>query len=242
MAFNIKEEKNKDFPWVLATRMKGEELWSLSDAISVKKEKRELSEPERALARYDEAIKTDSNDAEAFFNRGRLLDELGNKEDALTDFNKAIEINPSFDEAFFHKALLLEDIDRKEEALESYNKVLMINPKDDGAFFNRGILLEEFDRLEEALESYNNAIKINPENTAAYNTRGNVLEDLGHNAAAGPYLCGDVEDRSDLRHADVPQHELSIFRPRTEHFLHDGLQLVHLRGANGRDRQRNGEE
>ena len=54
---------------------------------------------DRAIADFDEAIKLNPNDANAYYNRGLAYKKKGDKEQAIADFRKALEIDPSYQKA-----------------------------------------------------------------------------------------------------------------------------------------------
>jgi tetratricopeptide (TPR) repeat protein len=54
-----------------------------------------------ALKAYTQAIALDSNNAEAYFLRGKLYTELGTHEAAVSDFSRVIELNPKGPEAWY---------------------------------------------------------------------------------------------------------------------------------------------
>ncbi len=181
---------------------------------------------------YDHAIQLNPQDANAFNNRGNLLDDLDRKEEALSDYNKAIELNPQYANAFYNRGNLLKNLDRKEEALSDYNKAIELNPKDATAYNNRGILLENLDRKEEALSDYNKAIELNPQDANAFNNRGILLENLDRKEEA----LSDYNKAIQLNPKDATAYNnrgiLLVDLDRKEDALNDYNQVVKLNPEN----------
>lgn len=138
------------------------------------------------LEKWEREIARDPENAEAYFNRGNRLYDLGRKEEALKSYNRALIINPndSKGKAYCNRGIILAELGRKEKALVSYNRALGINPNDDTTYCNRGNVLAELGRQKEAQDSYNKALKINTENYVAYCNLGNVLNCLGRQEEA----------------------------------------------------------
>ena len=62
--------------------------------IDASVELRETGSPEEAIARYDEAIRLDPQDAAAYINRGNANDYLGQHQRAIDDYDEAIRLDP----------------------------------------------------------------------------------------------------------------------------------------------------
>ena len=61
--------------------------------------------PDEALAAYSQAIKVNSKDAEALYNKGLILIDLEKYDEAIKCFNQAIRANPRFAEAYYCKGI-----------------------------------------------------------------------------------------------------------------------------------------
>jgi tetratricopeptide (TPR) repeat protein len=81
------------------------------------------------LELYDEAIKNDQQNADAFFNRGRAYHIAGRNDEAMSDYNTSIELYPSYAEAYYWRGLLWGQLDNNEKKLVDYKKAVSLNPK-----------------------------------------------------------------------------------------------------------------
>lgn len=137
-----------------------------------------MGKPLLALQDYDQAIKLDPEDYDAYYNRGTCYFNIRKYKEALSDLNKAVELNPRMVEAWCNRGNCLRDMGRPDEAVSSYNKAIEISPGFSEAYLNRGIAFELMKRVADALKDYNKAIELYPSNKA-YSARGSLKEKLG---------------------------------------------------------------
>src|SRR5438445_374360 len=90
----------------------------------------------RFWRRASSTIKPD--DADAFTNRGVVLQELKRLDEALASYDKALVLKPDYAEALNNRGNALKELKRLDEALASYDKALTLKPDDADAFINRG--------------------------------------------------------------------------------------------------------
>jgi len=87
-----------------------------------------LKEREAALAGYDSAIAAKGDYAEAYANRGVVLQELERWEAALASYDRAISIRPDYAEAYFNRGTLLKALMQWEAAQASYDQAIALRP------------------------------------------------------------------------------------------------------------------
>jgi tetratricopeptide (TPR) repeat protein len=114
---------------------------------------RELCDSAIELAeqgKYDEAIlvmnsviRTDSNNANAWYNKGVIQYKQGKYLDAVNSFGQATDIDPEFTEAWYNKGLALAALGKYPEAIHAFDKVLSINKKDKQARYQRDEALKK---------------------------------------------------------------------------------------------------
>ena len=66
---------------------------------------------------YFEAIKLKTQDPRAYYNRGRIFDDIGKKEKAFQDYNRAIQLDPKDVDAYNNRGSKFDDMGKKEKAL-----------------------------------------------------------------------------------------------------------------------------
>ncbi|WP_321416509.1 tetratricopeptide repeat protein [uncultured Methanomethylovorans sp.] len=139
---------------------------------------------EKKIEYFNRSLDANPQNADAWYNKGNALYDLGRKEEAIKCYDKALEINPKKDAAWYNKGVVLYDLGRKEEAIKCYDKALEINPKKDAAWYNKGVVLDGLGRKEEAIKCYDKALEINPKKDAAWYNKGVVLSALGRKEEA----------------------------------------------------------
>ena len=129
---------------------------------------------------YRKAIEINPNFANAHYNLGNILKDIGNLKDAELSYRKAIEINPNFANAHYNLGNILKDIGNLKDAELSYRKAIEINPNFSKAYYNLGVILKNIDNLKDAELSYRKSIEINPNYANAHYNLGNILKDIGN--------------------------------------------------------------
>ena len=124
------------------------------------------------------AIKPDY--AEALYNRGNALQDLGQDAEAVASYDQALAIKPDYAEALNNRGNALQGLMRHAEALASYDRALAIRPEYAEAWLGRGNILNyHLSRHAEALAAYDRVLTIKPDLTDAWFGRGAALEGLG---------------------------------------------------------------
>ena len=127
----------------------------------------------KALESFNKVIELDSNNKEAYYNKGYLYIALKKYEKALESFNKVIELDPNNKESYNAKGCVKIYLKKYKEALENFNKVIELDPRYVDSYYNRGRLyFTNFKEYEEALPDFNKVIILKPDYKEAYNSRG----------------------------------------------------------------------
>ena len=88
-----------------------------------------MQEPEhqRAVEDYNKAINLDSNNADAYINRGIAYSGLGKHEAAIKDYDQAIAIAPNNADAYYAKAFTQTLIEgKKQEPINNYRQAAQL--------------------------------------------------------------------------------------------------------------------
>ncbi len=134
----------------------------------------------RGSADYDEAIRLDPTNADAFNHRGLARQAEGHMKAAVADFNKAIRLNPNFAEALNNRGLARQAEGDLTGAIADFDKAIRIKPDFADAFRNRGLVRHNSGKLDEATADFNEAIRIDPRSARALNNRGLVRFETGN--------------------------------------------------------------
>ncbi len=90
-----------------------------------------------AIKAYDEAIKLDPKNKEAFFNRGLALAALDKFDEAIKDYDKATKLDPKNKEAFYNMGLALVALGKCSEAIKAYDEAVTLDPNYNDAIVAR---------------------------------------------------------------------------------------------------------
>ena len=85
---------------------------------------------DRAIADYNEAIRLNPNDADAYYNRGNAWSDKGDNDGAIADYNEAIRLIPQFANAYYNRALYWEFKNDLAQALTDFRSFARLNPND----------------------------------------------------------------------------------------------------------------
>ena len=135
---------------------------------------------EEIQQRYEQEIRSNPNNAEAYIKRGydfaaRGLAEGGNQvffDHAIADFTEAIKIDPKATDAYFSRAGVYSQNNDHDRAIADYDQVIQINPNNAEAYAFRGAAYSQNKKYDQALADFNEAIRLNPKCKNAYRFRG----------------------------------------------------------------------
>lgn len=83
------------------------------------------------ISTCSQTISINSNDANAYYNRGLNYEQLEDKESAIRDYTEAIRINPNYAEAYYKRAIARADLGNKKGAVEDLREAAKL-------FFDKG--------------------------------------------------------------------------------------------------------
>ncbi|CAM3690408.1 tetratricopeptide repeat protein [Polynucleobacter arcticus] len=97
---------------------------------------------------------------EAYYNIGRICDELRLYDKGAAAYQMALKLNPDFVEAWVNFGVVMYEQGRLDDALFAYSQALKINPNFLDALLNRGNALYRQQRFSESIDAYDAAIAI----------------------------------------------------------------------------------
>jgi tetratricopeptide (TPR) repeat protein len=117
---------------------------------------------DEAIAEYDEAIRLDPKNAEAYLQRGIAYSGKGDEDRAFAEYNLAIQINPNYAEAFHYRGIIYQGKGDNALAIADYTQAIRINPNLLYAYFLRGMIREGNKDFDLAIADYTHCIRIDP--------------------------------------------------------------------------------
>ncbi len=133
---------------------------------------------EEALKYYDTALRAQSNNLRALFNKGVMLHMLGRPAEAIEYYDRYLEINPYDPEAWSNKGMALRRMGKVEEAIKAYEKGIELNQDDATLWSNKGIALRSLGRVEEAIKCYDRALELDPNDAGIWSNKGVALQSI----------------------------------------------------------------
>ena len=123
------------------------------------------------------SLALDPNDAEAWYQMGRIEYTLNRFQDSLTAFQRSLDLDPASVKAENNLGLALEGLNRTDEAVAAYRKAIAMQAEStspsEQPLLNLAKMLVDRNQLDEALPMLEKAQRIAPHDWK-------ILEQLGH--------------------------------------------------------------
>jgi tetratricopeptide (TPR) repeat protein len=126
-----------------------------------------MSNYDRAIADYTDALRKDPNDAAAYYNRGIAHNNKGMHDRAIEDFNAALRLNPNDAAAYNNRGAAYLYKGMYDQAIADYNAALRLNPNNALAYTIRADAYWRKKDHRRAKENYERALQIDPNNATA---------------------------------------------------------------------------
>jgi tetratricopeptide (TPR) repeat protein len=134
---------------------------------------------DKAIADYTQAIKLESDNADAYRLRGWVYSNKGDYDQAMTDYKQALRLNPDDAWAYNNRGIAYDAKGDSDKAIADYTQAIKLDPNFPSPYHNRGgqyFNKKDYDR---AIADYAQAIRIDPDYAPskkmlpiAYNSRG----------------------------------------------------------------------
>jgi tetratricopeptide (TPR) repeat protein len=134
---------------------------------------------EDAIRSFDEVIKYEPDNIDAWYFRGTALNDLERYEDAIASFDRAIQHKPEDHHSWYLRGMVLIHLKRYEDAIVSFDEAIKYEPEHYYSWHFRGIALVNLGRYEDAVTSLDKAIKYESDSYYSWHFRGNALANLG---------------------------------------------------------------
>ncbi|GHS84893.1 hypothetical protein FACS1894103_6030 [Campylobacterota bacterium] len=92
---------------------------------------------QEAIRQFTQAIKSDPNNARAYYERGLLYGDIGDYKKAIEDYTRAININPNYADAYVNRGFLYAEFDHL-KAIEDFTQAIKSEPNYAWAYDGRG--------------------------------------------------------------------------------------------------------
>ena len=127
-----------------------------------------------AEADFNQVIKLDPKEWEAFYQRGKIRIKQNQAQMAVADFNRVLALRPKFHEALLERARAYEKLGQKDKAEADLSAIVGKNPDDPGALTLRAHFFERIGNLDKALLDYSKVIALAPKDDDGYRYRAEI--------------------------------------------------------------------
>jgi len=124
-------------------------------------------QPQAAIAEFEQALASDSEDFEVENSLGVAYSALGRHAEAIAHYRKAAQISPEYPHAHSNLGSALADAGRTSEAIGELNRALQLAPSLSDAHTTLGGILARQGRMEEAIPHLQMAVASKPDNFVA---------------------------------------------------------------------------
>ncbi|EFC40880.1 tetratricopeptide repeat family protein [Naegleria gruberi] len=141
----------------------------------------QLSQPEKALDDFNNAIKIDASNGDAWSSRAFSYIEKEEYGKAVNDFSKLIEIDPTNESSYRKRGNVYMVMEKFEEALKDINKSIELTSSDEKlksaleeSLKVRGAIYQNLGEFSKAIEDFQRAIELEPNNYDVLISIGNL--------------------------------------------------------------------
>jgi len=115
---------------------------------------------DRSMGYFDESLKADPSNFEAYKWRGLCFRELGDPRRALADLDRAASLMRNDATLLINRGTVYSDLGQAERALDDFMRASALAPNQVHSRFNAGHVMTELGRLDEAKHCYQEAIAV----------------------------------------------------------------------------------
>lgn len=131
------------------------------------------------LDNFNNSIKQNPGDADAYFNRANLKRTCGDFKGAFEDYSKAIKLDDTNYRYYYERAMFEKNyLGRLVEAVKDLNRVTELVPDYDNAYKERADIKIKIADFEGAVKDCSKAIELNPYNDLVYRKRAEAKSNL----------------------------------------------------------------
>jgi len=133
----------------------------------------------KALRCYQEVIKADPKDIDAYMSLGNIYAIKGDYDKAIYSFRKAIEIDPGFTAAYLRSGDIYALMGDCDNALQSFKMVVQLRPSCAEGHWRLAMLYNKKMDYDKVAEHFNKFIQINPNSIFPYGDLGYTTPKTG---------------------------------------------------------------
>ncbi len=150
-----------------------------------------------AIADFDQVIRLDPMDPEAYDNRGLSYRLKNDYDRAIADYDQAIRLNPKDAHVYNRRGIAYKNKGDYDRAVADFDQAIRLNPEYADAYFHRGLAHSAKGEYDRAIADYDQVIRLDPKDADAYNNRAWAYFKAGKAAQGLPDAERSLELRPD---------------------------------------------
>ena len=115
-----------------------------------------------AVEQFDDVIRLDQSDADAYFSRGVAYYRMGQFRRAIEDYDQALGLDPNNSDAFNNLGVAYLNLGQTQTALDDFDNSLQLAPGFAQAYDNRGVAFRELGDPVQAVDNHSAATLLSP--------------------------------------------------------------------------------
>ncbi len=167
----------------------------------------------------NQAVRSNSQDAEAYFLQGLKRNYVIDGQKAIKDFSQAIQINPNYAEAYYERGFIYFGENKHQKAIKDFTQVIRINPNYAEAYYWRGYISFKQENQQAAFNDFEQVIKLRSDIAEAWFVRAFIRDSFGEQQGA-------TEDYVQAIHAWSLVQNDPIKKFKYERMIHDSDQII----------------
>ena len=116
-----------------------------------------------AVEYFNTALKIEPKSIEAFYGKGRFLQNVEDYENALKTYESLLAISPENQDAVFNTAAIYYEQKKYVDAIKKFEVTLTRDENFYRGYYGRGICYEALGEKQKAIEDYRHCLSINPD-------------------------------------------------------------------------------
>jgi len=148
-----------------------------------------------ALRHLERSIALDARSGRAFYNRGRVHDQLGDSRAAVKDYRRALRLRPDSWAPHANLGAIFLEERRLDDALRHLDQAIALHRSHPNAWVNRGAVRLLQGRAELAIRDLEHALVLDPDNATAHRYLAHLYAERGDEARERYHRERSTRDR-----------------------------------------------
>lgn len=124
-----------------------------------------------AIRAFEDAVRADSADPEAYYYRGYAWMSLQDAQQALPDVERALQLKPEYAESRILRGYVRTELGQLDDAIADLNEAIRLLPDNELAYQSRGVAYAARGEFAKALADFDHSLSLNSQQAQVYNNR-----------------------------------------------------------------------